>query len=699
MLKLLVSLLCVVSLLPAMTESEARFLPNPPVSESTLVRLAPDADPEDVLPPGYRGLGNGWYRLAEIEVSRLAEHVSSEVFGAIEVVEPEVYFELQQVNDPELPNQWNLDSSGSPYAWLETGGSSTTVAILDSGLALVPDLACRTIVAPHRARAEIDPVPDDVSDTDGHGTWIAGVIGACVDNGVGIAGIAWDASIMPIKVCEEYPTGTFCLSSLIALGLDWAVAHGADVINMSFGSVFPSTIVSERIQAAKDAGLLLVAAAGNDGVETISFPARESGVLAIGSHGIDRSGSSFSNTGPEVDLLAPGEDIPAPTIGEFCDSPASEVVCSVDGTSGAAAHVSGAIALLMSRYPMLNASDLEALILDGAIDIDSEGWDTISGRGLLDVGRSFVLMEVGGMNGFREGEMILPGVAFMSHEMRESNGCVYSGDGDTVVGSAAFDIPRDADLLGLVVSFAPGEGTGAGSLTVVNNDLSGGASSSLATLEYDLSDPPGVPNLRSVYLSDPAALSSGDHSYPTLQLETSGDAGVCGVKLVFGRPATGRALVYNSIDPCVVMDSRVEQGGTGSFGLSETRHFQVTGASTGADSSVKCGIPDWIRVHTMSMSPAQAVSMSVHAISPTSSGSLKIWPVNGASPFEGGVAAYAADVLAESTSSILANRRLCPDPDADGACLSRADLAISASNTDVRFVVTGFFSEWPLGLR
>ncbi|HTD76175.1 MAG TPA: S8 family serine peptidase, partial [Chloroflexota bacterium] len=251
-------------------------------------------------------------------------------------------------DDPRSEDQWALAALGAPAAWDFTahGATSATVAVLDSGIATShPDLAGRVALSANFTSSAS-------GDRYGHGTAVAGIISAGLNNGIGIAGLS-TAMLLDGKVLDDTGVGT---QSALLDGIVWATDHGARVINLSVGSRGACT---SAIQAAVDYawnhGTVLVGAAGNDGARSVDAPASCTHVLAVGA--IDRSDArtDSSNFGPAVALAAPGESILTADIhGGYSLE---------NGTSLAAAQVSGAAALVWStRWGTSNRAVVDRLL-------------------------------------------------------------------------------------------------------------------------------------------------------------------------------------------------------------------------------------------------------------------------------------------------------------------------------------------------
>lgn len=242
------------------------------------------------------------------------------------------------VNDPLREFQWYLTSVRAEQAWDETfGDPSVVIAILDTGIEpTAPDLAGRLV--PGRDVANDD---DDPSDGNGHGTAVAGIVGAAADNGIGIAGACPRCSLMPIKVTVDGSDEVQKSDS--AEGIVWAVDHGARVINLSIGSSNTSEVQREAVEYAWAHGAVVVAAAGNESAAEPLYPAAYDNVLAVGATTEREQLWRGSNYGDWVDVGAPGFGILT------VDSHGGNV--RENGTSFAAPIVSGLAGLLFSALP------------------------------------------------------------------------------------------------------------------------------------------------------------------------------------------------------------------------------------------------------------------------------------------------------------------------------------------------------------
>jgi subtilisin family serine protease len=281
-------------------------------------------------------------------------------------------------SDPLYDQQTDLPQIHVPEAWpTTTGDPRVVVAVIDSGVDLThPDLAGVTVVAPRNETFNTTDVHDDL----GHGTHVAGTIFARADNGAGIAGIAPDSALMPIKVLDGDGSGFF---SDVLDAVDWARTHGADIINLSLGGLLtPDEIAlfQPTFSAARAAGILIVAAAGNSGDRLMFYPAGLRGVVSVAAVDAGDLAADFSTFNRAVDLAAPGVDTLS-TIPTALDPSGYE---RDSGTSMAAPHVAGVAALVLAARPRLGVDELEGVLRASADDLGDPGRDDHYGAGLVD---------------------------------------------------------------------------------------------------------------------------------------------------------------------------------------------------------------------------------------------------------------------------------------------------------------------------
>ena len=288
-----------------------------------------------------------------------------------------------QPNDPYFGFQTDLSAIDVGSAWIRTTGApGVVVAVLDTGIdAANPEFAGRVVPGFNAVTGAADTTADFGPTTDdaGHGTHVAGTIAAAANNGTGIAGIAPSVSIMPIKVLGADGVGDF--GGLID-GVDWAVTHGARIVTMSLGGPLqPQAVpfVQQTFDRAYAAGVVVVAASGNDGGSADEYPCNFGHVLCVGSTTSDGTAVSiFSTRTAALSLVAPGEQITSTLPGGGYGYGS--------GTSMATPHVTGAVALLRSLQPSLSPDDVAAYLTETARPLVAGGRNAASGYGLLQVG-------------------------------------------------------------------------------------------------------------------------------------------------------------------------------------------------------------------------------------------------------------------------------------------------------------------------
>ncbi|MDX1657633.1 MAG: S8 family peptidase [Nitriliruptorales bacterium] len=299
----------------------------------------------------------------------------------------------QSSGDPYRPQQWWLDQIGAPTAWETATGGGVVIAIVDTGVDLThPDLVEQFTRDADGRVFGLDLIDGDdhPQDEQGHGTMVAGIAAAAVNNGVGVASVAPDARIMPIRVLDEDGSGE---GDDVDEGIRWAVDNGADVINLSLEAqeIAPGAGVlqapTDAVRYAWERGVVVVAAAGNSSNPFTDYPPNSPVVLVGATDRNDRK-AEFSDSGRRDAVMAPGVDI----ISTWCDTQRGTQPCDErrerrygegDGTSFSAPQVAGAIALL--RAQGLDHRQAVDRVRSTAEDLGPEGPDTETGVGRLDV--------------------------------------------------------------------------------------------------------------------------------------------------------------------------------------------------------------------------------------------------------------------------------------------------------------------------
>ena len=261
-------------------------------------------------------------------------------------------------DDPAFGAQWGITRTGVDTAWTTgRGASDVVVAVVDTGVKALPDLAPRLLAGRDFVNGD-----GDADDDNGHGTMAAGVIGATAGNGVGIAGICWSCRILPVKVLDAAGSGSY---SDIAEGIRYAADRGADIVNLSLGGSADSRMLRDAVAYATGKGALVVAAAGNDGSPAPHYPAAIPAAFAVGASTSADGRYPWSNHGSDwVDIAAPGCN-PAQTqtgaLADFC------------GTSSATPFVAGVAALLAGTRPQPSAAELRTALTVSATPL-AGGW-------------------------------------------------------------------------------------------------------------------------------------------------------------------------------------------------------------------------------------------------------------------------------------------------------------------------------------
>ncbi|MEU3452433.1 S8 family serine peptidase [Micromonospora sp. NPDC006766] len=272
--------------------------------------------------------------------------------------------------DPLYAYQSYLSTVRLPQAWDRTKGStSQIIAVVDSGVDVNhPDLKGRTVAGYNAIKPGAAPADDN-----GHGTMVAGIAAANTNNGIGVAGAAWTARVMPVKVLGANGSG---YDSDVARGVIWAADHGATIINMSLGGPADNRALHDAVSYATGKGAVVVAAAGNEGDGQAQYPAAYSEVMAVAATDAAGRLADFSSYGDWVDVAAPGTDI-------VSTWPGSDYYVG-DGTSFAAPIVSGTAALVRTMYPSLTPAQVVSRIRQNARDAGPRGIDPYYGYGVLD---------------------------------------------------------------------------------------------------------------------------------------------------------------------------------------------------------------------------------------------------------------------------------------------------------------------------
>lgn len=346
-------------------------------------------------------------RVVLLEVAPGSEaDVAAEVatLRPVVAVEPDVERSLADVpDDPLFPEQWSHTVADASDAWDVTIGSGDIeIAIVDTGIdATHGDLRGNVIeqvdVSSGRVIDRGIVGFDNDSCRIGHGTFVAGVAAAVGNNGQGITGVSWDASLVDIALTSP-ASRCGILDSAIILALDHAAGRGSDVVNLSLGGVTDAcpTGIQAAVDSARAAGTAVVAAAGNEEFRlpgASSVPASCNGVISVGAVGDDRNIAEYSQQNDEIDLVAPGGDLA--TGDGILSTALGGGYAEEEGTSFAAPYVAGTIALLRTLEPSLSVDDVEFFLESTATDRGATGRDDAYGWGIVDAAAAVQSVSLG----------------------------------------------------------------------------------------------------------------------------------------------------------------------------------------------------------------------------------------------------------------------------------------------------------------
>jgi thermitase len=325
----------------------------------------------------------------------------------VEYAEPNVLMRaLITPNDPLFKYQYALSNTGqtigsvpgspqgkasadikAPTAWEETKGrEDVIVAVIDTGVDMAhPDLKNKI----KNSGKDFVNNDNDATDDFWHGTFVAGIIGAQNDNGEGIAGVAWNCKILPVKVLDNTGFGT---TDKIVSGILWAADNGAAVINLSLGAETGTETLRAALKYAYDKGVVIVAAAGNANGPVYYPAAYDTYVLSVAATDYNDVRAAFSNFGARIDVAAPGVRILS-TVPTWYFGPDVLPYGYGDGTSFSAAHVSGLAAMIKSLKSWLTPAQIQDIIRFSADDVNSSqflGKDEYLGYGRINMEKALV---------------------------------------------------------------------------------------------------------------------------------------------------------------------------------------------------------------------------------------------------------------------------------------------------------------------
>ena len=292
--------------------------------------------------------------------------------GKVQSVSRSVLFMKNANGDVKASEQYFHKMLKTDQAQKLAGKHNVVVAVIDDGIdSNHPELKHALLPGYNAAN------PANKPRTMYHGTHVAGIIAAAKGNGEGGYGIHPSVKILPIDVFDQRGATDFS----IAEGIMYAIQNGAKVINLSLGGYGRAPIMEEAIKMAISNNIVVVAAAGNENWDEVSIPAGYEGVISVGSVNSDKQLSSFSNYGPSIDLVAPGEEVYSTA---YLPEKQSTYV-QISGTSMASPVVAAAASMLLSKYPDLSPAQVEYILEQTADDLGARGFDTKFGNGLVNI--------------------------------------------------------------------------------------------------------------------------------------------------------------------------------------------------------------------------------------------------------------------------------------------------------------------------
>lgn len=366
---------------------------NEQESAAALVSAISEEIPDGRVLDPPRGAGRVVFAVEPgTDVAELAKRLSER--DDVEWAEPDVVDRAQLIpSDPRFPQQWGPSKVGLPGAWdLTTGSSNVVIGIIDSGISMAalgtlnhPDLDDAT-----RFVLGTDFVDGGTPrDLNGHGTHVAGIAAAEGNNATGVSGANWGSRVYVCRTLDAGGNGSAAsFASAVEEITDWAVARGLRAVMNYSGGGAASNTKRDACQYASDHGMILCAAAGNDSGGPIIFPAAYAadfdGVIAVGSTNSDDTVSGFSNVGPELTVVAPGNTILSTMPTYAVTIPAALDYDNLSGTSMATPLVTGVVALMWSRHPGFTNRRVRDCLESTAVKLGAGTFDNAWGHGRID---------------------------------------------------------------------------------------------------------------------------------------------------------------------------------------------------------------------------------------------------------------------------------------------------------------------------
>ncbi|MCP4168261.1 MAG: S8 family serine peptidase [Chloroflexi bacterium] len=385
-----------------------------------LVKIKPGA--QRTIPANFVHLFSNWYRVpVGTEETIYSSMQRMQATEYIQLVEQDARLSLGPLaqapfagtriqpnltpNDPLYDLQWNFPQVEVSQAWETGSGDGITVAVIDSGVSMGTDLACAKFVDEYNVLTG-QTGPEVAADDYGHGTHVAGTIAQCTNNHIGVAGIAYNTQIMPIKALDENGLGTY---SDVAVGIDWARTHGANVINLSLSApcgtqkwpACSSAIINDAVEAAVAENIVLIGAAGNYNQAEVGHPANHPDIIAVAASDYEMQRAPYSNRGEALNITAPGGDLDKDANGDgYKDGILQQNIEGgiwdfyfIEGTSMSAPHVAGAAAILLASAPTATRLQIQTALESSAVDLGAPGFDTDYGYGLMQIDQALTALQ------------------------------------------------------------------------------------------------------------------------------------------------------------------------------------------------------------------------------------------------------------------------------------------------------------------
>ncbi|MFA5975394.1 MAG: S8 family serine peptidase [Elusimicrobiota bacterium] len=322
---------------------------------------------------------------AGVTPEEMINRIQTEMGNEVEFAELDtVQFAQKIPNDPLLSSQYHLNKTACPAAWDTTSGAGITIAIADTGVMPThPDLAGHLVPGVNVAEGNLD-----TSDQEGHGTTVAGAAAAIGDNNLDVAGVAYNASIMPIKIVEG--ADDFSYSVVMASAIIYAADHGIKVLNMSFGSDFcDSVVILQAADYMRSKGGLVIKSAGNSSINRGC--AQMPGLVYVSATDADDHLTDFSNFGQEIGVSAPGSAILTTNCNGCLQGPGHGEVDTVAGTSFSSPITAGVMALIFSIDSTFTPEQAQQILFDSTDDLGDPGYDIYYGWGRVNASRAVEL--------------------------------------------------------------------------------------------------------------------------------------------------------------------------------------------------------------------------------------------------------------------------------------------------------------------